>query len=269
MGIQSYRYVFLTATTLVAAFGATVTASAEEATPIFNALEVNEETILDLDRVQQCLLGAKTVQHASTIDMIKPDSKKAVRAVKSAPKLELLLRERTQTDSNFQAHVGAVKAEYDIFKAAGKDEKKRLFKIAKDTNKACGKKVERLTLKGMGRYRKMALLVPEMSSETAKICMAVSSNKADSTAGFLASLLQSVLWSEVYKKEKRREGMPDDEIIEAPKLKDAKAALKEIDKDRAMSLFKTCGDQYDTASFEYKLTEPDEEPDFVSSVEWD
>ncbi|MGJ8564638.1 MAG: hypothetical protein ACSHXY_13935 [Alphaproteobacteria bacterium] len=261
----------LTASLAVIALGvfAAPAASAQGATPLFDALATNAETKLDIDRVQQCLLGAKTMQHASTIDMVKSDSKKAVRATKAAPILEALLRERAQTESHYMTRLAAVKAEYDVFKAGDKDTQKNLFKIAKDTNKACGKSTERMKLKSMGRFRKIGELVPEMSSKTAQLCMAVSSNKLDSTSGILSSLMQSLVWSEVYKKEKRREGFPDDEIIEMPKIKESKAALKEADKDLAMTLFETCGEQYDKASFEYKLTEPDEEPEFVSAIDWD
>lgn len=269
MLVENFRNRRFFTAILVAVFAMVPLASAQDATPIFDSLETNVDTKLDVDRLQRCLLGAKAVQHASTIDLIKPDSKKAVRATKSAPKLEALMRERAQTDAHQMSRLKAVKAEYDIFKAADKDEKKRLFKIAKNTNKACGRHVERLTLKNIGRYRKMAELVPEMSSETAELCLAVSSNSIESSSSLLTVLMQTILWSEVYKKEKRREGVEDSEIVETPKIKDSKAALKDIDKDRAMSLFKTCRDQFETASFEYKLTEPEEAPEFVSAVEWD
>ena len=250
--------------------------SAAAQTPLFDALPTLDESRgFDADRAQLCLLGAKVVEKAADYDLIKPDSTKYLRAVEAGPKLELILQDRTQTDVIFQNRIDAVKSEYALFQAADKKERKRLFKLAKDSNKRCGKPMQRTKVKNIGLTNEKAALITGVNADTARLCYAIASEKAGtSLAGLIDSLIQASTWNKVYIQARHREGAPQDELIENLKIADEKVALKSADKDVVLGLYETCGEKYERATFEHKLNQPaasedGEMPEPVSLVDWD
>lgn len=244
-------------------------------TPLFDAMEVMESKGgFDLERSQQCLLGAKVVEAAAEYGHIEAGSTKHARAVAAGPKLEIILKDRTQTQVIFDQKVAEIKSEYNAFRAADKKERKRLFKIAKGTNKMCGRPMARLKPATITRTEDRAALIKGVDSNTARLCYAVSGQDlGTSFADILDSIVKSTTWSRVYIQAKRREGVPSTELVEPLKADEEKARLKEVGTERALSLYESCGKTYDKAAFEYKLTAPEapkagEEPELVSTVDW-
>ena len=243
------------------------------ATPIFDAIEAYDKANKPkgYEKNTQCLLALKTYDYATDeLGMDKPDSKKAVRAKKVVPVMEAYLYESAQTKTNFDRAVTSIKAEYAQFKSADKKEQKRLFGIAKSANKRCSKRQQNTKLEAIGRMRKVAELIPAMSSEKARNCMAIALNPSSiSNRDALFSFIQGVTWEKVYQKELRREGHPDDEIIESIDYLEEKERVKEIDSGTALSLYEECPKMYAKAEFTQKLEKTDESGERVSLVNWD
>lgn len=269
------RKIFKTAILTTAAVAAATSASAEM--PLFSALStMGDARGFDADRAQQCLLGAKVVESGAEFGLIKTDSAKYLRAVSVVPKLELVLQERTQTDTIFRSRIDGIKAEYAMFKAADKKKRKRLFKLAKDSNKKCGKPMERTKVENIGMTSGRAALITGVDAKTARLCYAIASEKAGtSIVTLIDSLIQASTWNKVYIQASHREGAPQDELIENLKIVNEKKALKEADKDVVLGLYESCGEKYERATFEYKLNQPaapipgEDTPEFVSIVDWD
>ncbi len=269
------RKVFKTA--ILATVGVAAAASASAEMPLFSALStMQDKRGFDAERAQQCLLGAKVVETGADLGFIKTDSAKYLRAVDVVPKLELVLRDRTQTDTIFQAHIDDIKTEFVMFKTADKKKQKRLFKLAKDSNKKCGKPMARTKVKNIGITTAKAAMITDVDAKTARLCYAIASEKAGTNlASLIDALLQSSTWNKVYIQATHREGAPQDVLVENLKIADEKAALKTTDKNIVLGLYESCGDKYERASFEYKLNQPaapaagEEEPTYVSSVDWD
>ncbi len=249
--------------------GSSAIVDAQTSTPLYDALAATEDTKLTDERVQQCLLAQRTIIRSIDLGLIDDDSNKAVRAISTAPKIEAALRERMQTEVRFDKVMGEVKAEYDVFKTADKKTQKNLYKIAKSQNKSCGRPYERMKLASLGRTSGVAKLMQPVTPETAKSCYAIATQNTGSFADMLDSLLQGVVWNRAYQMAKHRQGHPQTEKVEPLKRDEAQKSLKAMDKTRAMSLFKDCKQKYEEAAFEYKLNQPEEAPEFVSSVNWD
>ncbi len=244
-------------------------------TPLYNALEnysgAVKNTVKREERQKFCLLGMKTYDYAANhLGTVKPDSAKAIRARKTAPILQAYLYENMQTKANYDQAIQEVKTEFSYFKNANKKEQKRLVRIAKKKNKICGKRIENIKISSIGKYRKIAELIPQMSSKTAELCYAVTLQS--SSAATIGELLnvgeQMVTWKRVYVKEKRREGVSDNELVEPFNSDDAKKALEDIDKQTALRLYDECPAKYKKAKFEQKLEKVDENAKPVSWVDW-
>lgn len=262
---------------LVSAACLSVSQLAMAQTPLFEAMEVMDQSKrgFDLERSQQCLLGAKVVEAASEFGLIEAGSTKHERAVTTGPKLERILKNRTQTQVIFDQKIGEIKSEYNIFKTAEKKERKRLYKIARGTNKVCGRPLARLNSTTISRTNERAALIKGVDSNTARLCYAVAGQGSNtSLLDILSSVVQRSTWSSVYMQAKRREGVPSTELIEPLKIDDEKTRLKEVGTDRALQLFEDCDKKYKRAEFEYKLTAPEapkageEKPPLESIVDW-
>jgi len=223
------------------------------------------------DRVLQCLLSAKTLEYAaSNTELIDSDHAKAVRAKNDAPKFEILLKNRMQTDLLFNRDIGKVKAEYEIFKSSEKGDQKRLFKMAKDINKSCGRRVKTMIPASMQRARNTAALMVPLSSEKAAMCSAAAMNDVTSLNDLVGIINQAAVWQTTYQFAKRREGHPEDQKVKHLALDDSRKMLKSLSADQALELHKTCQQNYKDAVFKYNLDKPNTS-DFVfeSSIEWD
>ena len=221
---------------------------------------------------QICLLSMKTYQYAANkLGLAKPESKKAKRAEKVAPILQNFLFEDMQTKTNFDRSISEIKKELALFKAADSKKQKTLFKIAKSTNKRCGKNIAKLDFEELPNWHRIAELMPPVSSNTAMLCHAVTlkSGGTDTSSGYINTLIQLVVWDEVYKKEKRREGFPDDKIVPSLKLKENIKALQEIPKEKALKLYEDCPAMYKKAKFAQSLDKSNNPINPKSAVKWD
>lgn len=243
-------------------------------TPIFDAIEAGTAEKISKEKTQQCLLSARVIDYAANnTDLIDPDNKRAVRAADSAPKLEMALRGVLQTDTIFMKWIGEVKTEHDYFKNAGEKQQKALFKIAKGINKDCWRKYERTKLHRLGRSERIAKLIPAISSDKADLCGAAAIKAMTDYRDLSSTLDRAVVWNTVEIAAIRREGHPQDELVDLKRPEGEPSAfdrLKELGPDSALSLKKECETMYQDATFKAKVSEPTEE-DFVftSAVKWD
>ena len=246
-----------------------MTASAQNATPMYDKMSAKEYgEKFSLEQRKLCLLAIKTYDYGvKELGLDKPDSKRAVRADKALPFVAIELESKTQTKLLFDRAVADVKSEFAVFKAADKKAQKSYFSAAKNPNKTCAKPYDDRKLEGYGSASLAAEFLPPVSSEHALICsnIAISALRADRSA-FTTSFLQYVTWSEAYELALRREGYPEDELIETLSIDDIEEKVAELDDSKSLDLYDTCPAQYKKAKFQADLQK--NEPAEVPVIDW-
>jgi len=254
----------------VVCLSASQTAVAQSATPIYDQMSTGEYGVkFSLEQRKLCLLALKTVDYGvKELGLDKADSKKAVRAEKGLPFTAIELEKKTQTKVLFDRAVAEVKSEFLVFKNADEKTQKKLFSAAKKPNKTCAKPYVNRKLEGYGRGSAAADYISPMSSEEALLCMSVASNTlggSDRTA-VVNGILSLIAWEEVYRRAVRREGLPDDQLVEMVEYKEMKAKASEVGEARALAAYDTCPAKYKKAKFQADLKK--DEPTEVPSIDW-
>ncbi len=243
-------------------------------TPVFDAIASDVDGEYSPQRIQQCLLSARVVEYAgANTKLIGADDKKTVRAQESAPKLELYMKDKFQTEENFKAAITEVKADYDYFKSAEKNEQKALFKLAKGINKSCWKLNRTQKIHLIGRDTRKAQAVSFTSSDDAAVCHEIVVKSFTSRASIIDNFGQAWFWQQVYKQSKRREDNSGSTLVEFPKKEMREpwqTMLSEMDPDTALAKRKTCKEKFEDAAFKANIKEPKADTfEFKSAVNWD
>lgn len=245
-------------------------ALAQSSTPIYDMMAAKEKgERFSLDQRKLCLLAIKTYDYGvKELDFDKPDSKKAVRADKALPFTAIDLKQKTQTKLLFDRAVSEVTSEFSVFKNSDRKTQKKLFSAAKGMNKTCGRSYQNADLSKYGTLsNSVSKFIGPMSSDDALICMnvALSGAKTDRSA-LAAGLIEMFVWQEVYEDSMRREGHPDDQIIERVKIDDLEERVKAMDSDKTLAMFDTCKDSYKKARYQADLAE--DTPVEVPEIAW-
>lgn len=250
---------------------------AQVQTPIFDAIEISGDVTegknKDLEYEKRCLLALKVYDYgAQTLGLTSTDSTKAVRAQKVLPIAAAHMYLDAQTQSRFDDAVNDVKSEFAHFKAADGKEQKNLFKLAKKINKPCSKYRQNVKLEKIGRSRRLADIIPRMSSEKAKKCHAVIISRIPTMTSAeerLRGVISVLDWDEVYKKEKRREGFPDNEGIEMLSIDKQREYAKDINESEALQLYETCPAMHKKAQFRLSLQKEENPIIAKSTISWE
>lgn len=244
-------------------------AVAQVSTPMFDKIsEGNYGEKGSLERNKICVLALKTYDYGvKSLGLGDADSKQAVRADKALPFTLIGLETKTQTPLLFDRAIADVKTEFSAFKSADAKVQKSLFKKAKGPNKKCAKPYDDRKLEGYGSLTRSADFLEGVSSDDAKACMgiAVSSMPVDRMA-IATSVLQYMVWGEVYKNSLRAEGHPEDEIIEVMGVKEAQEHAGTLNPDTALELYESCPARFKKARFQAGLKK--DEPAAVPEVDW-
>jgi len=261
---------FMNVIAIVGLLGAiSAPAFSQDATPLFDDMaEKNYGEKGSLERYETCLLAIKTYDYGvKELGLAKADSKQAVRADKALPFVTLGLETKTQTPLLFNRSLAKVKSEFAVFKAADSKAQKNLFKIAKGPNKTCAKPYDDRKLEGYGRLDKTSDYLADVGSEEALLCASVAvKGLSMDRASFMTGFVQYLSWEKTYQNALRREGHPDDQIIEALKIKEVEKKVQDIDESRALELYETCPTKFKKAKFQADLKK--DEPAAVPVVDW-
>lgn len=264
------KQLFTTALATAVYVTASAAASAQTATPMYDAMSAKEYgEKRGLENRKLCLLALKTYDYGvKELGMGKADSKQAVRADNALPFTIINLESNTQTKVLFDRAVADVTSEFAVFKTADEKTQKRLFRAAKGPNKSCAKLYDNSELKGYGTVTKAADYITGMSSEDALICASVAvSGFSSDRASFLTGFMQFLTWDEVHKQALRREGHPSDELVESLKISDVEDKMKDVDETKALALFETCPAKYKKAKFQADLKKGEDA--VVPVINWD
>jgi len=244
-------------------------AFAQVSTPLYNQMAEREfGEKVTVERGKLCLLAVKTYDYGvKELGLADADSKQARRADKALPFSTISLKDFTQTDLMFDHAVSDVVDEFSVFKAADSKTQKKFMKAAKGANKTCAKQFEDKKLEGYGRIADASEYLTDISSEDALGCMSVTlsgitADRSTLTTGFQ----QYLVWGEVREAALRREGYPEDQLIERMKIDDVKNALQDISESKALSLYDMCAVRYKKAHFQANLKK--DEPAEVPVIDW-
>jgi len=244
-------------------------AFAQESTPLYAKMAEREfGDSFSLERSKICTLALKTYDYGvKELDLAKSDSKQARRADNALPFMQISLRDATQTDLLFNRAVDEITTEFSVFKSADYKTQKELMKVAKGVNKNCAKPYDDKKLEGYGSLTDAADYLTDFNSGDALGCMGVTLNSlsADRSA-FNSGFQQYLVWDTVYEAALRREGYPEDQLIEGIEIQEVKDSMKDLGEAKALSLFDTCPARYKKAHFQASLKK--DEPAEVPVIDW-